>query len=196
MSAQPLLIPASSRVILVGNGPSLMTQRLGHKIDAFDEVVRFNQFRCQEFERHSGTKTTIYCTFGRGMLPGDLNQRPSKVILTHEKAKCAYPAAWTYPVPAKFYNALRAEIKAASAKPNAADLLPSSGFLVARWLLDTGQAECITLTGFDHFTKNNDKRHHYWIPGNFGRPKEHDGDVEAELLTMYCQQGRIEYLTP
>jgi hypothetical protein len=140
MNVKPPLIPTGARVILVGNGPSLMKKKLGHVIDEFDEVLRFNSYRCAGYEKHTGSKTTIYCTFGRGSLPGDAEQRPAKAILRHESSKCAYEVAWTYPIPRSYFNALNREIKAATKMPNPQKIIPSSGYLVARWLLDN----CLT----------------------------------------------------
>jgi|GEM_PF-5210983 len=191
----PLISPGAS-VVIVGNGPSLMRADLGAQIDSFDEVIRFNECRTHGFERHTGSKTTVWCTFGRGMLPGDAEIRPDKIILTHEGAKPAYPAPHLYPVPRTFYNALQEEIKAGSIMPDKSRLMPSSGFLVVRWLLDTGLAEEVTITGFDHFSKAEDKRHHYWNEGSYGVPKEHDGNYEREMLATYVQMCRLNYLTP
>lgn len=192
---QPPLIKPGKTVILVGNGPCLMHSEKGKHIDRFDEVFRFNQFRVKGFERHVGSKTTVYCTFGRGILPGDIEQRTEKVLLTFAQAKPAFEARWMYPVPRSYYRELTNEIEAASQMPKPRRLQPSSGYLVARWLLDTGQTDHVTLAGFDHFSREKDGRHHYWIPRRFGRPKEHDGEVERQSLAAYVQQGRIEYLT-
>lgn len=195
---KPALIPQGSSVVIVGNGPSVMRAQFGSRIDGFDEVIRFNGCRCKGFETHTGTRTTIWTTFGRGMLPGDANIRPAKIILAHgesEAGRCAYPALWRYPVPQEFYQQLRSEIQAGTASQNPERLLPSSGYLVTRWLLDTGQVQAVTLTGFDHFQKHFSSQHHYWHKGPFGRPKEHDGDFEAESLAKYAADGRLSYLT-
>jgi hypothetical protein len=53
----------------------------------------------------------------------------------------------------------------------------------------------LTLAGFDHFNKAHSSQHHYWNPGPFTRPKEHDGDAEATLLDAFHKQNRIQYLS-
>lgn len=56
-----------SRVIIVGNGPSALEgEELGHKIDAFDEVVRFNNFQTKTGALHKfvGSKTTVHFSDG------------------------------------------------------------------------------------------------------------------------------------
>ena len=50
------------KAIIVGHGPSILTQSLGRKIDAFDKVVRLK--RCAETLRYPkiyGSKTDIVC---------------------------------------------------------------------------------------------------------------------------------------
>ena len=49
------------RVLLVGNGPSIRERGVGHAIDSFDTVVRFNSFVTKGFEEHAGSKTTLWC---------------------------------------------------------------------------------------------------------------------------------------
>lgn len=191
----PALVASGKSVVLVGNGPGLLLSRQGAKIDTFDEVFRFNEFRVKGFEEHAGSRTTVYCTFGRGMLPGDATCRPEKVLLTFNKATPAYRPKWSYTIPQSFFTTLTAELTARSKRTTPGRLQPSSGFLVARWLLDSGQVEKVTLAGFDHFQKDRDRRHHYWINRKFGQPKEHDGDLEKEIMAEYEQAGEIEYIT-
>eukprot|EP00899_Mesostigma_viride_P002332 jgi/Mesvir1/1209/Mv17696-RA.1 len=47
------------RVVLVGNGASVLERRGGASIDAFDEVIRFNNIRVKGFEEIVGSKTTV-----------------------------------------------------------------------------------------------------------------------------------------
>jgi len=49
-------------IIIVGNGSSLLDKENGSKIDSFDIVVRFNGFKINGFEKHTGTKTNIWYT--------------------------------------------------------------------------------------------------------------------------------------
>lgn len=193
-SKPPLVEPGAS-VLLVGNGPGLMLSRMGKEIDSFDEIFRFNEFRIKGFEEHVGSRTTVYCTFGRGMLPGDPSSRPEKVLLTFGRAKPAYPANWEYTIAPSYFTMLSAELRRRSNRPADSRLQPSSGFLVARWLLDSGQVKKVSLAGFDHFQKDRDKRHHYWINRRYGKPKEHDGDLEKEIMAEYERAGEIVYIT-
>lgn len=200
--AQPLRLAPDTRIILVGNGPGILNTEHGEAIDAFDEVVRFNTYHMEpEHERHIGTKTTLYSTFGRGTVPV-CGQRPERVILIHdtEAGKPAWNARELYRIPMLFYNSTRKEVQrrareAGKTAEEAEALLMSSGLLVTCWLLDVVGVNKIALAGFDHFNLGKSAPHHYWQKQTFGKPKEHDGAVEAALFAEMQAAGRVEYLT-
>lgn len=50
-------------VVVVGNGSILKYQKLGKKIDEFDEVVRINDWKTKGFEEIAGSKTTIWIMY-------------------------------------------------------------------------------------------------------------------------------------
>ncbi|MBE3094963.1 MAG: glycosyltransferase family 29 protein [Actinobacteria bacterium] len=50
-------------VIIVGNGSILKSQKLGKRIDEFDEVVRINDWKTKGFEEIAGSKTTIWVMY-------------------------------------------------------------------------------------------------------------------------------------
>jgi hypothetical protein len=50
----------SSKIIIVGNGTSLLDKENGSIIDSYEEVVRFNSFEIQKYEKFVGTKSTIW----------------------------------------------------------------------------------------------------------------------------------------
>jgi len=49
-------------ILVVGNGTSLLDYTNGKEIDAFDVVVRFNNYKLKGFEENVGTKTDIWVT--------------------------------------------------------------------------------------------------------------------------------------
>jgi hypothetical protein len=49
------------KIIIVGNGKSVLHKTNGRVIDKFEYVTRLNRFRIQGFEQHVGTKTNIIC---------------------------------------------------------------------------------------------------------------------------------------
>lgn len=47
-------------IVIVGNGPSLLGSNLGHKIDQYCHVVRFNNYVTSGYESDVGSKVTIW----------------------------------------------------------------------------------------------------------------------------------------
>jgi len=180
--------------VLVGNGPSLLSKRLGSVIDAHDEVVRFNCYKTAGFEKHVGSKTTVWSTFGKGTDPETPN-RFQKVLFIHgDRGDPTTRDKKVFRIPISFYEGLRSEIRSISNHKKAASVNPTSGFLVARWLLSQG-VKHISLAGFDHFSKATCSQHHYWDTKAYGRPEDHDGDAERLLLIPWLHAGRLSYLT-
>lgn len=49
------------KIIIIGNGPSVLKNKIGNKIDKFDKVVRFNTFKNDsQFSDFVGTKTDFW----------------------------------------------------------------------------------------------------------------------------------------
>jgi len=179
-------------IVLVGNGPSLLAENAGAKIDSFSEVIRFNTFHIKGYEAQVGTKTTLWSTFGKGTLPGDVNIKPQRVLYIHgEKGDVAYSVKEKYIIPAWFFDQVRKLIQCESTRADKPKLIPSSGFLVALYLIRVLEVKVIHLIGFDHFSKDNSSAHHYWINKPFKQPAEHDGEAEARIVNALENAGRI-----
>lgn len=181
--------------IVIGNGPSLLSKEVGEKIDEYDEVIRFNRYKIEGFEKHVGTKTTIWSTFGRGELPSDESSRPSKIIYVHGNVgNPSYKPQEIIRIPISYYNDLRKKLqKETKQKEGIERLIPSSGILVISWLLEN-YLEKITITGFDSFSKEASKKHHYWHPSIFGKPKEHDGEWERKIIQKFFKLTKLKFL--
>tara|TARA_A100001201_G_scaffold35187_2_gene37306 strand:- start:1050 stop:1670 length:621 start_codon:yes stop_codon:yes gene_type:complete len=54
------------KILLIGNGSSVMDYEAGPVIDSFDVVARFNRFRIKGYENKVGTKTTDWITVDSG----------------------------------------------------------------------------------------------------------------------------------
>lgn len=187
-------------IVLVGNGPSLASGELGKKIDSFDEVIRFNTYKTVGFENQVGAKTTIWATHtsgnGKFLKPdGPVTSWPKKMMLVHGKHP-PYMPDFLYRVPLAFYNELRREIQEATSLTgeDKRRLLPTSGFIIAMWLLRVGTVGKLAVAGFDHFSKVKSHRHHYWNPQSYKKPKEHDGEAEALIFDGLVKAGKVEYL--
>lgn len=189
----PSLIPRGASVVLVGNGPSIRLANLGRVIDAFDVVMRFNTYTIAGMERHTGERTTIWSTFGQGTKPRDDKSKPESALMVHEHGEPALPVDQIWRVPSSFYAELCAIVRARSKRDDVSKTSPSSGFIAVKWLLHCG-VPLIHLVGFDHFKRNRVNLHHYWHGRVLGRPKEHDGDAEAELFADLEAEGRVRYL--
>jgi hypothetical protein len=194
VKSNPLELDITKSCILVGNGPSVMYEKLGYIIDSFDEVLRFNQCAIKGFEEYTGYKTTIWSTFGRGMLPIDEDLRPNKVIYTHgEMGQPAYAPEKLWRIPLSYYNELRSIIQKETKKEHPSVLLPSSGVLMIKWLLDNVYDE-LTIIGFDNFSKDKSGKHHYWVDRSFKKPKEHDDEWESNYIENLILNGKIKRL--
>ena len=50
----------NSKIIIVGNGTSILEKENGAIIDSYEKVVRFNNYGTKDFEKFSGLKTNIW----------------------------------------------------------------------------------------------------------------------------------------
>jgi len=176
-------------VCLVGNGPGAVKFNLGKVIDAFDCVVRFNNFKL--LPEKTGIKTDLYSTFGRKSLPQD-GVRPDRVLFIHGHAgNPSYQPKELFRLPRPFYGECRASLKETEAD---AGIIPSSGYLIATYFFSLG-VKCIHLVGFDHFAKNTSGQHHWWMKQAYTQPKEHKGKLEAQIFNKWQIEGKIYYLS-
>jgi hypothetical protein len=186
--------------VLVGNGPSLIDSHLGAEIDAFDDVVRFNDFKLSDdLALHVGCKTTLWSCYGANA------QRvreapPPRVIYLHgtKSAPQWYQPDELWRVPLAFYQRVKDEVLAMTDRVGEQrdKLLPSAGLVTMKWLLELHRVPRVTLAGFDHFSRDGvGSRHHYWLSGQFAAPIEHDGAAERRLVDELREAGRVSILT-
>jgi hypothetical protein len=195
--AAPLRIKPDASVVLVGNGPSVLASTMGSVIDGFDEVVRFNRFEIKGFEKHVGTRTTLWSSFFKGedaALP-----RHHRAVCVHENTKHPDYCTEKYHIPSWYYDHNREAVRtralwASGFGRDVTPLMASSGMLVTAFLLEVVGVKKVHLAGFDHFSKKKSSQHHYWVPSAFTRPKEHDGDVEWAMFEELRAAGRVAYL--
>lgn len=195
--SNPLNIKPDSRVVLVGNGPSIIGSQLGKIIDSYDEVVRFNNFQTKGFENDVGQKITLWSTYFIG---NDSDDKHYRVLCNHERRETPASATEVYRIPSFFFDKTRKFVQeyarlCLGLQADISYLLASSGFTVASFLIDILEINNLHLVGFDHFSKQKSSFHHYWTPKAYGKPKEHNGDLESELFDKLRRNGRITYLT-
>lgn len=180
--------------VLVGNGPSSLGSGLGARIDAFSEVLRFNDYKLAGFESDVGTKTTLWSCYGANAQ----RQRPdppARVIYLHgaKSGPDWYEPAELWRVPVAFYDRVRADVRTVSKLPaeRKEGLLPSAGLVTLCWLLEYHRASRVALAGFDHFSRDGiGVKHHYWLSGRFTAPQEHDAEAERVLFEELLGDGR------
>jgi SAM-dependent methyltransferase len=192
---RPLRFKTNSSVVLVGNGPSVLRSPLGAVIDSFDEVIRFNEFETKGFEKHVGSKTTFWCGL-RKLADGPM--RHPNAIFTEEfdaptKFKeCYFIPSWIY---RRTYHEIRERSMWSSGFETDGGLLRmTSGLLLARYLLEVVRVKHVHLAGFDHFSKVHSSQHHYWMPGRFKPPEQHNGELEKTMFDELRKAGRVIYL--
>ena len=181
-----------STIILVGNGPSLLDNKNGSKIDSFDTVLRFNLYNTDKHSEYTGVKTNIWFTV-------------SNVRITKRKVDEVYFHGWykdkeTHP----YYLKLQEYFD--NTKVISDDLLTemrrhfdtnygmfSTGMIAIYVMLK--QYEQITLTGFDWWNKEY-KLHHYF-DSNEPQFKEvkgngHQPSLEKQFINSFGD--RIKWL--
>lgn len=73
-----------NKIILVGNGSSLLEKEYGQIIDNYETVVRFNSYKINGYEKYVGSKTHIWFTVNKHHFQS-INHY--KKVITHSWAK-------------------------------------------------------------------------------------------------------------
>jgi len=148
-------------IILVGNGPSLWDSENGKRIDAFDFVVRFNNFDIQLSPQHTGEKVDIWFLVSNVRI----RSYPCREVYFHTwerdkvahkhfvKVKELYPDAQC--VGESDISEMREQFK--SDRPYH---MPSTGLIAAYLMLK--RFPRVYLTGFDWWRENDYQTHHYF----------------------------------
>lgn len=193
-----LPIHSNDSVVLVGNGPSILTHEIGGAIDAHTHVIRFNNYHIEGYEKHTGARTSLWSTFFKRI---DDRPRNVPVFCIHEGDQVPSEHAMKiYRLPRHYFDRVqedvrrRADWKHGFQRDPEKKLLPTSGLLVASYLLEVVGVERLTLAGFDHFDKTRSGQHHYWLKQAFKAPPEHDGELERQMFAALAATGRVRYL--
>lgn len=184
----------SNKIIVVGNGSSLIQKENGILIDAYDDVVRFNYFVTDGYEKHVGTKTTLWFA-GIGYEPANWrNQLSYKKINVFSwqriAEKCAayqeYKKHITHCIVEKVNQKFVTDIQDYTG--NKEYYYYSSGAICLSMLLNV--YDKITITGFDWWESN--KKHHYCDEATAGTL--HDPMVEKEYIFKLIADNRVIFL--
>ncbi len=186
------------KIIVVGNGTSLLDKKNGSLIDSYEEVVRFNEYETKKYEENVGSKTTIWfnvINFTNKPAQWRLGI-PYKKIYLHswqwDKNKDAlYKDFINFMPQAK--NIYKTE------SSDLMDLVNYSGIdkkeyycystgLFAIWILLKEYSQ-LTITGFDWWERT---EHHYFNAvkkGNLHKP-----DIEKKVIDKLVNDKKVIFL--
>lgn len=175
----------SPRVIVVGNGPSVLRHQAGELIDAFDRVVRINGFETEGVERHTGRKTTDWaCSVVAPQRDAAAFRRMYLCGPTREwYDACTDLCHRVYPDAILLGPEITAQIK-----PYARGW-PSTGLMIVAHLL--GEHEQVTVHGFDGLKP--EEQEHYFEAGLAGG-SAHDPASELGYIQRMVESGRVRRL--
>lgn len=166
-------------MIIVGNGTSILDKENGSKIDSFNDVVRFNSFKIDGYEKFTGKKTTIWTTvnvvhedkiheFDRTIVHSWVNHFDCEVYAQLKKYKNVIKLSKSF-------------IKTIPVNH------PSTGLLAIYYLLN--EIDKLTITGFDWWERED---HHYG--DNEIRGALHEPMKEKEIIYKLIDEGRVAIL--
>lgn len=143
---------------LVGNGTSVLDNEHGERIDAFENVARFNAYQIKGFEKHVGMRTTLWFNV---MNRSPLADHPYSLICIHswerDPKKCkVYQSFVANPPTSLFQKFDHAHLGEMSTFAGT-DYRSWSTGAIAIWTL-LKEFETLYLTGFDWWER---ERHHY-----------------------------------
>ena len=184
----------NNKLIVVGNGSSLLDKKNGELIDSHEEVLRFNFFSTEKFEEYVGTKTTMWFT---GTNFSEKNWRitlPYKKVFTFswqwDENKCLAHQGYLQaikqcPIEKVGKNNIIEIQKYVNDDKYFA--YSSGSICIWRLLKDYDQ---ITITGFDWWEKRD--KHHYndnHIIGTLHKP-----DLEKRFIFKLLEDNKIKFL--
>lgn len=183
------------KVVLVGNGASLIDSRLGERIDAFPTIIRFNDFVIRGFEDDVGNRTTIWSTWYKGspnQLPGldeiwlNMPVR-ERTIPKLREALCKFRKDTTNLRLIPTYEQA-AIIQECVYGRDSQNYWPSSGLLAVAHCLHQGHN--VSIAGIDSWQSGPD--HYYRKHSRKG--SHHKAKLEARYFRELVKTGDVEVL--
>jgi len=172
------------KIIIVGNGSSILDNENGSAIDSFDIVVRFNSFKIKNHEKYTGIKTNIWFTVNKSHIS---EIKSFDRVIEH---------CWEWD---KTKDKLYQELKSAFPKcekttrdfvrQNVPVKNPSTGLIaIFTFLHDESFVKPIYITGFDWWDR---QKHHY--ADNEVRGTLHNPQEEYEAIKNLIDQGLVKF---
>jgi hypothetical protein len=186
----------NNKILLVGNGPSLLNLFLGPSINKFHTIVRFNGYQTSGFEEHVGTRTTIWSRWYA--LPAMQNMDELDEIWLnmpiHERSLDKINAGFNMlgeyakkaqiiPSP-KVATSLQFEMFGSTESTK----WPSSGLLAIVHAINLGYD--VFLAGFDSWSK---EPYHYYEHHDRTHT-HHVADLEREYIQDLAKRNSVSFL--
>jgi len=190
-------------ILIMGNGPSAAGHHLGTQIDAFDEIVRINNFVTAGMEKQVGSRTDIWVNGAnqglkkRDVIPEDILVMIPPVVLRHKgdeihsriRRRLNTDAYTLLPI------LVMEEMESSSGIER-----PTTGFFTIYFFHLLGLD--VTLHGFDFFVGSTahyfDGRVKRFLKekGLIKKAGKHDVSGEKAFVEDLIQQGHIKLLKP
>jgi hypothetical protein len=181
------------KIIIVGNGASILEKENGELIDSFEKVVRMNDFKTEGYKKYTGSKTDILFTCRL-----DVYNSLEKICQFPEVILCTLTDPWNG-VKAKpevldcaniTHQISRIEGRILGASLGMDPLCyPSTGLIAIHYFLE--MYGHVTITGFDNFKGGN---RHYYEEGDRMDPSPHAPDIQEARIQVLKHQGKLTVL--
>lgn len=174
----------SKKIIIVGNGSSLLSRKNGSLIDSFDVIVRFNSYKIKGYEEYVGKKTNIWFTVNLAHI-AEINSYDRVIEHCWE---------WNPEKDKNFQklNAIRACEKTSRdfVRTKIDCKNPSTGLIaIYMFLEDERYNKPMYITGFDWWKT---KKHHYG--DNERRGTLHNPKEEYKIIVNLLNKGKVKFL--
>lgn len=185
-----------SNILIIGNSKNIVNKNMGKKIDTFDNIIRFNDYKIKDFENDIGTKTNIHFV---NHLNGENkvfvnNLKDDKLYITYlfktnrnkknnknfEKIKNKYPLEYLYDDAKKYIK-----------KKKIVDKIPHLRLGLIAICCMLYYKKKVIIYGFD--TENNTSGEHYQNHRNFNE-KVHNNETERKILKYLIDNKFITIL--
>lgn len=180
-------------IILVGNGTSVLDQPIGHLVDSYETVVRFNYYWIKGYEQYVGKKTDIW--FTTVAQKGFRSNVPYKMIYEHSwewdanKDKTLSKLSTMFPTT----PIIKTEKKICNDIANYSGIHNYTAYstgLIAAYMFSSLYNH-VTLYGFDWWDKTRSK-HHYGDVQTIGNI--HKPICEYNILKKLEQDNRVSFI--
>jgi hypothetical protein len=170
-------------ILLIGNGPSILSKEVGHIIDTYPLICRFNAFQINGYEKYTGMRTDVWITC---------------LIDEVIKNECLKYKKIYFPLAQQRFLDLEKIIPNSECFPkyiynNAASFnneywfYPSSGLMASLFFIE--REYDVIIHGFDFFQTS---RHHYCDDQQLGI--NHSSSMELMAFTKLINESKVRML--